>query len=69
MLNVILDFIESVHIAIKFYVQIFTIANKKVYYYYYYYYYYYWSRDSAVGIATCYWLDDRGVGVRVQVGS
>jgi hypothetical protein len=23
------------------------------------------SRDSAVGIATGYWLDDRGVGVRV----
>jgi hypothetical protein len=27
------------------------------------------SRDSAVGIATSYWLDDRGVGVRVPVGS
>jgi hypothetical protein len=24
---------------------------------------------SAVGIATGYWLDDRGVGVRVPVGS
>jgi hypothetical protein len=24
--------------------------------------------DSAVGIATGYWLDDRGVGVRVPVG-
>jgi hypothetical protein len=24
--------------------------------------------DSAVGIATSYWLDDRGVGVRVPVG-
>jgi hypothetical protein len=28
-----------------------------------------WSRDSAVGIATGYGLDDRGVGVRVPVGS
>jgi hypothetical protein len=27
------------------------------------------SRDSVVGIATGYWLDDRGVGVRVPVGS
>jgi hypothetical protein len=27
------------------------------------------SRESAVGIATGYWLDDRGVGVRVPVGS
>jgi hypothetical protein len=27
------------------------------------------SRDSAVGIATGYGLDDRGVGVRVPVGS
>jgi hypothetical protein len=26
------------------------------------------SRDSAVGIATGYGLDDRGVGVRVSVG-
>jgi hypothetical protein len=26
------------------------------------------SRDSSVGIATGYWLDDRGVGVRVLVG-
>jgi hypothetical protein len=26
------------------------------------------SRDSAVGIATGYGLDDRGVGVRVLVG-
>jgi hypothetical protein len=25
------------------------------------------SRDSAVGIATGYWLGDRGVGVRVPV--
>jgi hypothetical protein len=24
------------------------------------YYYYYWSRDSAVGIATGYGLDDEG---------
>jgi hypothetical protein len=30
---------------------------------------YYPSRDSAVGIATAYGLDDRGVGVRVPVGS
>jgi hypothetical protein len=29
----------------------------------------YRSRDSAVGIATDYGLDDRGVGVRVVVGS
>jgi hypothetical protein len=28
-----------------------------------------WSRDSAVGIATAYGLDDGGVGVRVPVGS
>jgi hypothetical protein len=27
------------------------------------------NRDSAVGIATGYWLDDRGVGVRVTVRS
>jgi hypothetical protein len=27
------------------------------------------SRDSEVGIATSYGLDDRGVGVRVPVGS
>jgi hypothetical protein len=27
------------------------------------------SRDSSVGIATSYGLDDRGVGVRVPVGS
>jgi hypothetical protein len=27
------------------------------------------SRDSVVGIATGYGLDDRGVGVRVPVGS
>jgi hypothetical protein len=27
------------------------------------------SRDSLVGRATSYWLDDRGVGVRVPVGS
>jgi hypothetical protein len=30
--------------------------------------YYYRSRDSVVGIATSYGLDDRGVGVRVPVG-
>jgi hypothetical protein len=28
-----------------------------------------WSRDSVVGIATDYGLDDGGVGVRVPVGS
>jgi hypothetical protein len=27
------------------------------------------SRDSAIGTATSYWLDDRGVGVRVPVRS
>jgi hypothetical protein len=27
------------------------------------------SRDSAVGIATGYWLDDWGIGVQVPVGS
>jgi hypothetical protein len=27
------------------------------------------SRDSSVGIATAYGLDDRGAGVRVPVGS
>jgi hypothetical protein len=27
------------------------------------------SRDTAVGIVTGYWLDDRGFGVRVPVGS
>jgi hypothetical protein len=26
------------------------------------------SRDSTVGVATGYWLDDQGVGVRVAVG-
>jgi hypothetical protein len=26
------------------------------------------NRDGAVGIATSYWMDDRGVGVRVPVG-
>jgi hypothetical protein len=30
---------------------------------------FYGSRDSAVGIATGYRLDDRGVGVRVPVGA
>jgi hypothetical protein len=25
-------------------------------------------RDSAFGVTTSYWLDDRGVGVRVPVG-
>jgi hypothetical protein len=29
----------------------------------------YRSRDSAIGIATGYGLDDRGVGVRVPLGS
>jgi hypothetical protein len=29
----------------------------------------FWSRDSAVGIATGYGLDDREVGVRVPVVS
>jgi hypothetical protein len=28
-----------------------------------------WSWDSAVGIATGYGLDDKGVGVRVPVGA
>jgi hypothetical protein len=28
-----------------------------------------WSRDSSVGIPITYWLDDRGVGVRVRVES
>jgi hypothetical protein len=28
-----------------------------------------WSRDSAIGIATGYGLDYRGVGVRAPVGS
>jgi hypothetical protein len=28
-----------------------------------------WNRDSTVGIATGYGLDDRGFGVRVHVGS
>jgi hypothetical protein len=28
-----------------------------------------WGRDSAVGIATGYGLDHRGVGVRVPVGT
>jgi hypothetical protein len=27
------------------------------------------SRDSVVGIATSYGLDDRGVGLRVPIGS
>jgi hypothetical protein len=29
----------------------------------------FWNRDSSVGIATGYGLDDRGVGIRVPVGS
>jgi hypothetical protein len=29
----------------------------------------FWSRDSAVGIATVYGHNDRGVGVRVPVGA
>jgi hypothetical protein len=29
----------------------------------------YRNRDSVVGIATSYGLDDRGIGVRVPVGS
>jgi hypothetical protein len=36
--------------------------------YYCYVYYIGKSRDSVVGIATCYGLDDRGVGVQVPVG-
>jgi hypothetical protein len=28
-----------------------------------------WCRDTAVGMATGYAMDDRGVGVRVPVGS
>jgi hypothetical protein len=28
-----------------------------------------YNPDTAVGIATSYWLDDRGAGVRVPVGS
>jgi hypothetical protein len=28
-----------------------------------------YGRDSPVGIATGYWLDDRGVEVRVPVGA
>jgi hypothetical protein len=30
--------------------------------------FYFASRDSAVGKATGYWLDDRGLGFRVAVG-
>jgi hypothetical protein len=30
---------------------------------------YYWKRDSAIGIAPGYGLDDQGVGVRVPVES
>jgi hypothetical protein len=33
------------------------------------YYGYFRSRDGAVGIATGYGLNDRGIGVRVLVGS
>jgi hypothetical protein len=29
----------------------------------------YMSRDSSVGIATGYWLDDQGVGVLFPVGT
>jgi hypothetical protein len=29
---------------------------------------YFRSRDNSVGIATGYWLDDRGVRVRVPIG-
>jgi hypothetical protein len=31
--------------------------------------YYHKSRDSVVGIAAGYWLDDGGVGFRVLVGA
>jgi hypothetical protein len=40
-----------------------------VHIYLYMYLYLYNSQDSAVGIATGYGLDDRGVGVRVPPGS
>jgi hypothetical protein len=36
---------------------------------YYYVYCIQWGQDSVVGIVTGYGLDDRGVGVRVLVGS
>jgi hypothetical protein len=31
--------------------------------------FFYLSRDNVVGIAAGYWLDHRGIGVRVPVGS
>jgi hypothetical protein len=50
------------------------ILSKSVVYFYYYCVKHYLSilwilRDNAVGIATGYGLDDRGVRVRVPVGS
>jgi hypothetical protein len=27
------------------------------------------SRDSSVGIATCYWLDGSGIGIRFSAGT
>jgi hypothetical protein len=48
----------KMHLFSLFLFQYFSLATGQV-----------WSRDSSVGIATGYGLDDRGVGVRVQVGA
>jgi hypothetical protein len=49
-----------------------SCLQPRIIYYYYYYYYIelnYLSRDSVIGIATGYGLDDGGVGVPVPVRS
>jgi hypothetical protein len=46
-----------------------SLAVGKLNWIYYLYHYLFMSRDSAVGIATGYGLNDRGVGVQVPVGS
>jgi hypothetical protein len=48
--------------------QILCVFTSKLLHYYY-YYYYYWCRDSVVGTATSYGLDNRKVGFRALVGS
>jgi hypothetical protein len=38
-------------------------------YYYYHYHYHHKSRDSSIGIAADYGLDDQMVGVRIKAGA
>jgi hypothetical protein len=51
---------QSIYIDVRFQVFILLFVS---------YIIYIWSRNSVVGIATGYGLDDREVGVRVPVGS